>query len=175
MHESEKWKWSHCVWLCDPMDCSLPGSSVHGIFCLTQSVTVLAMSHRKQKPRKRLKMIALSRGDSRAWEEEKGNIRWYFSKVTLLSNRTQREHSFSRAHRNPCRTSLGGLSRGTSPEKSLREEEGEEINPPAMFSPYLHWSILSGPIGIIFCLSIMKCLAAWLFLKKSYLHPQLPT
>ena len=21
-----------CVWLCDPMDCSLPGSSVHGIF-----------------------------------------------------------------------------------------------------------------------------------------------
>ena len=34
MHESEKWKWSHSVvpdpqW---PMDCSLPGSSVHGIF-----------------------------------------------------------------------------------------------------------------------------------------------
>ena len=21
-----------CVWLCDPMDCSVPGSSVHGIF-----------------------------------------------------------------------------------------------------------------------------------------------
>ena len=34
MHESEKWKWrrsmvSDCS---DPMDCSLPGSSVHGIF-----------------------------------------------------------------------------------------------------------------------------------------------
>ena len=34
MHESEKWKWSHSVvsdslW---PMDCSLPGSSIHGIF-----------------------------------------------------------------------------------------------------------------------------------------------
>ena len=30
------WKWSEvaqsCVTLCDPMDCSLPGSSVHGIF-----------------------------------------------------------------------------------------------------------------------------------------------
>ena len=26
-----KWKWSH-VWLCDPTDCSLPGSSVHGTF-----------------------------------------------------------------------------------------------------------------------------------------------
>ena len=30
MHESEKWKWS-CVRLRDPMDCSLPGSSIHGI------------------------------------------------------------------------------------------------------------------------------------------------
>ena len=30
MHESEKWKWSRSV--SDPMDCSLPGSSVHGIF-----------------------------------------------------------------------------------------------------------------------------------------------
>ena len=33
MHESEKWKWSRSVvsdsW--DPMDCSPPGSSVHGI------------------------------------------------------------------------------------------------------------------------------------------------
>ena len=34
MHESEKWKWSHSVVSdsSDPMDCSLPGSSVHGIF-----------------------------------------------------------------------------------------------------------------------------------------------
>ena len=34
-HESEKWKWSFaqsCSTLSDPMDCSLPGSSVHGIF-----------------------------------------------------------------------------------------------------------------------------------------------
>ena len=34
MYESEKWKWSHSVvsdfW--DPVDCSLPGSSIHGIF-----------------------------------------------------------------------------------------------------------------------------------------------
>ena len=33
---SDKWKWSEVAqsWptLCDPMDCSLPGSSVHGIF-----------------------------------------------------------------------------------------------------------------------------------------------
>ena len=34
MHESEKWKWSGSVVSDsrDPMDCSLPGSSVHGIF-----------------------------------------------------------------------------------------------------------------------------------------------
>ena len=34
MHESEKWKWSRSVVsiLSDPMDCSLPGSSIHGIF-----------------------------------------------------------------------------------------------------------------------------------------------
>ena len=34
MHESEKWKWSRSV-VSDcsrPMDCSLPGSSIHGIF-----------------------------------------------------------------------------------------------------------------------------------------------
>ena len=34
MHESEKWKWSRSVVSnsSDPMDCSLPGSSAHGIF-----------------------------------------------------------------------------------------------------------------------------------------------
>ena len=34
MHESEKWKWSRSVMsiLSDPMDFSLPGSSIHGIF-----------------------------------------------------------------------------------------------------------------------------------------------
>ena len=34
MHESEKWKWNaqSCPTLSDPMDCSPPGSSAHGIF-----------------------------------------------------------------------------------------------------------------------------------------------
>ena len=34
VHESEKWKWSRSVVSdsSDPMDCSLPGSSIHGIF-----------------------------------------------------------------------------------------------------------------------------------------------
>ena len=41
MHESEKWKWSRSV--ASPMDCSLPGSSVHGIF----QARVLIHSHLK--------------------------------------------------------------------------------------------------------------------------------
>ena len=32
MHESEKWKWSRSVVSRDSMDCSLPGSSIHGSF-----------------------------------------------------------------------------------------------------------------------------------------------
>ena len=32
MHESESEVVQSCLTLCDPMDCSLPGSSVHGIF-----------------------------------------------------------------------------------------------------------------------------------------------
>ena len=34
MHIREKWKWvvQSCLTLSNPMDCSLPGSSVHGIF-----------------------------------------------------------------------------------------------------------------------------------------------
>ena len=34
MHESEKWKWisQSCPTLSDPMDCSLAGSSIRGIF-----------------------------------------------------------------------------------------------------------------------------------------------
>ena len=36
VHNILKWKWSRvaqsCPTLCDPMDCNLPGSSVHGIF-----------------------------------------------------------------------------------------------------------------------------------------------
>ena len=31
-HLSQKVKLLSCVQLCDPMDCSLPGSSIHGIF-----------------------------------------------------------------------------------------------------------------------------------------------
>ena len=35
MHESESEVAQSCLTLCDPMDCSLPGSSIHGIFQAT--------------------------------------------------------------------------------------------------------------------------------------------
>ena len=37
MQSERKWKWSRlsCPTLCDPMDCSLPGSSLHGILQAT--------------------------------------------------------------------------------------------------------------------------------------------
>ena len=42
MHESEKWKWSHSVVSdsSDPVDCSLPGSSAHGIFQASKNTGV---------------------------------------------------------------------------------------------------------------------------------------
>ena len=45
-HESEKWKWSHLVVSdsSDPMDCSLPGSSIHGI--------TLHLAYAKKKKKK---------------------------------------------------------------------------------------------------------------------------
>ena len=53
VHESEKWKWSCSVvpTPSDPMDCSLPGSYVHGIFqarVLEWVAIVLSMSHSPQ-------------------------------------------------------------------------------------------------------------------------------
>ena len=51
MHESEKWKWS-CSVVSDssrPMDCSLPGSSVHGIFQARTGVGCHYPSYNPQK------------------------------------------------------------------------------------------------------------------------------
>ena len=50
MHESEKWKWSLSVMSdsSNPMDCSLPSSSVHGIFqARVMEWGAIAFSHNK--------------------------------------------------------------------------------------------------------------------------------
>ena len=54
MRESEKWKWSRSVVpdSYDPMDCSLPGSSVHGIFqARVLEWGAIAFSRRSSWPR----------------------------------------------------------------------------------------------------------------------------
>ena len=51
--KSESENWSHCrVWLCDPMDCSLPGSSVHGLLQATVLEWVaISFSRESSQPR----------------------------------------------------------------------------------------------------------------------------
>ena len=54
-----KWKWSHsvaqsCPTLCNPMDYSLPGSSVHGIFqAIVLEWIVISFSRGSSRPRDR--------------------------------------------------------------------------------------------------------------------------
>ena len=50
------WKWSEvaqsCPTLCEPMDCSLPGSSVHGIFqAIVREWTAISFSRGSSQPR----------------------------------------------------------------------------------------------------------------------------
>ena len=52
------WKWSEvaqsCPTLCDPMDCSLPGSSVHGIFqAIVLEWIAISFSRGSSQPRDR--------------------------------------------------------------------------------------------------------------------------
>ena len=64
---------SLCVQLCDPMDCSLPGSSVHGIF---QNIRVVAISYSRGsfRPRDRnciscTGRLSLDFINSASWED----------------------------------------------------------------------------------------------------------
>ena len=71
MQESEKWKWNRSVVsdCSDPMDCSLPGSSVHGIFqakvlewgaiAFSDAVSLLKRDFSRKKPEKSLAHVAL--------------------------------------------------------------------------------------------------------------------
>ena len=63
MHESEKWKWSLSVvsTLSDPMDCSLPGSSVHGSFqSRVLEWVAIAFSRESSWPRDRTHISSVS-------------------------------------------------------------------------------------------------------------------
>ena len=63
MYESEKWKWSRsvCPTLRDPTECSLPGSSIHGIF----QARVLewgAIAFSSDQPRQHIKKLFANKG-----------------------------------------------------------------------------------------------------------------
>ena len=97
VHESEKgkWKWSRvlCPTLCDPMDCSLPGSSVHGSFqarvlewgAIAFSVKPLDTAKPKIRRRKDLLLLAARKNT----EDTLGNV---FPKAVSL--RTAKLGSF---------------------------------------------------------------------------------
>ena len=62
MHESEKWSEvaQSCPTLHDPMDCNLPGSSVHGIFqARVLEWGAIAFSKKKWKPKEKRKDIPI--------------------------------------------------------------------------------------------------------------------
>ena len=67
-----KWKWSEvaqsCPTLCDPIDCSLPGSSIHGIFQATVLEWVaISFSRESSQPRDRTKSPALQADAFHLW------------------------------------------------------------------------------------------------------------
>ena len=71
-----KWKWSHlvaqsCLTLCNPMDYSLPGSSVHGIF---QAIVLEWIA------------ISFSRGSSQPRDRTRASRIVQFSSVQSLSH-----------------------------------------------------------------------------------------
>ena len=58
-----KWKSLSCVWLCDRMDCSLPGSSVHGILQMRiLEWVVIPLSRGFSQPRDRTQISPIAGG-----------------------------------------------------------------------------------------------------------------
>ena len=71
-NESEKWSESKvaqsCLTLCDPMDCSLPGSSVHGIFqARVLEWIAVSFSRRSSRPRDRTQVSHIVDGRFTIW------------------------------------------------------------------------------------------------------------
>ena len=64
MCESESEVAQSCLTLCDPMDCSLPGSSVHGIFqAIVLEWTVISFSRGSSQPRDRTQVSRIVDSD----------------------------------------------------------------------------------------------------------------
>ena len=64
LHQGSLWKWSEvtqsCPTLCDPMDCSLPGSSVLGIFqAIVLEWIAISFSRGSSQPRDRTRVFCI--------------------------------------------------------------------------------------------------------------------
>ena len=64
-----EWKSLSCVWLCDPTDCSLPGSSVHGILqARILEWVVYPFSSGSSQPRNRTSVSCIADGFFTSWD-----------------------------------------------------------------------------------------------------------
>ena len=66
------WKWSEvaqsCPTLCDPMDCSLPGSSLHGILpARVLEWVAISSSRESSRPRDRAQVSHIGGGRFNLW------------------------------------------------------------------------------------------------------------
>ena len=83
-----KSKWSEvaqsCLTLCDPMDCSLPGSSVHGIFqAIVLEWVAISFSSRSSGPRDRTQVSRTVDRRFTVWAIHNKNRKW----VSFLTER----------------------------------------------------------------------------------------
>ena len=85
-----------CLTLCDPMDCSLPGSSVHGIFqARVLEWTAISFSREPSQPRDRTWVSCVVDRRFTIWATREAQYK--------ISNSTRQHHLY-----NTCEYPLGG-------------------------------------------------------------------
>ena len=89
-NESESEFAQSCLTLCDPMDCSLPGSSVRGIFqARVLERVAVSFSRRFSQPRDRTQVSHIAGGIFTSWvtrEAEPKFICWDFSPNSFVDS-----------------------------------------------------------------------------------------
>ena len=66
-----------CPYLCDPMDCSSPGSSVHGILQARILVWFAMLSYKgSSQPRDKTQVSHIAGGFFTIWATRKTHVKW---------------------------------------------------------------------------------------------------
>jgi len=107
-----------CLTLCDPMDCSLPGSSVHGIFqARVLEWGAIAFSRRSSRPRDRTWVSLIVGRRFTIWQQAAFNF----------AHRPLHDHTMSRAvylsKGEPPQSSVTSLNWGCLPEKEKNSSQ----------------------------------------------------